>query len=103
LVWVPLRKSTSLGVIVSVHCRVPEFEVKPVFELVSDEYELSAEQLAFGQWLSRQTASTLFACLRLWMPPGVEHSFTPWFALRTRPAKTTTMPAQGLQARSVHA
>ena len=97
LVWVPLRKSTSLGVIVSIHCRVPEFDVKPVFEIVSDDYELSAEQLGFGQWLYRQTASTLFACLRLWMPPGVEHSFTPWFELRTRPAKTTPMQAKVIE------
>lgn len=79
LVWVPLRRSISPGIIFSVHDREPEYTVKPAIELVDAEYHLTDQQLDFALWLQRETASSLFACVELMLPPGVIHRITPWF------------------------
>jgi primosomal protein N' (replication factor Y) len=89
LAWVPLRREASLGVVVASHEIAPDFPVRAIYEVLPEEAALSAEQVAFSIWLQRQTAGSLFACLRLWMPPGVEYAFTPWFELR-RPLNTAT-------------
>lgn len=82
LVWVPLRREVALGVVVGSHHDQPEFETRPIYEVLPDEVALDGDKVAFSRWLQRETASSLFACLRLWMPPGVEHNYIPWFEFR---------------------
>ena len=91
LVWVPLRRSVALGVVFSIHDREPEYSVRPVVELVDDSWMLSGEQLDFAIWLQRETASSLFACAGLMLPPGVVHSVTPWFERIGRAEPRTAM------------
>jgi primosomal protein N' (replication factor Y) (superfamily II helicase) len=90
LVWVPLRRKAALGIVVGLHGRTPEFELKEIFDVAPGD-GLSAEQIDFGLWMQRETASSLFGCLELMLPPGVEHSATPWFELCSRaPGRTRT-------------
>jgi primosomal protein N' (replication factor Y) len=81
LIWVPLRKRAALGIVIEVHDRAPDFDVKPIFDLVPGA-GLDEAQIDFGTWLQRETASSLFGCLSLMLPPGVSHSVTPWFEVR---------------------
>jgi primosomal protein N' (replication factor Y) len=94
LVWVPLRKNAALGVVIGCHQIEPDFVARPIFEVLPASFALNGHQLAFGRWLQRETASSLFACLKLWMPPGVEHTLTPWFELRNRPDQLTRQQSQ---------
>ncbi|MDQ2682572.1 MAG: primosomal protein N' [Chloroflexota bacterium] len=80
LVWVPIRRSVALGAVLGAHRDEPPFEVRPVLDVV-DGYALTHEQIDLGAWLARETASDLFSCFALMMPPGVKHSVTPWFRL----------------------
>jgi primosomal protein N' (replication factor Y) len=91
LVWVPLRRTIALGVVFSTHDREPEYAVKPIIELVDDSYCLHAEQRDLALWLQRGTASSLFACAELMLPPGVLHSVTPWFERAGRGEPRTSM------------
>jgi primosomal protein N' (replication factor Y) len=75
-------------VIVDVHGREPDFDVRPIYDIAPGD-SLSPGQIELGMWLQRETASSLFGCLSLMLPPGVTHSVTPWFEIRSRaPGKT---------------
>ena len=88
LVWVPLRKKAALGVVIDVHDRTPDFDVRPIYDVAPGD-GLSDDQIEFGLWLQRETGSSLFGCLSMMLPPGVTHSVTPWFELKSRaPGKT---------------
>jgi primosomal protein N' (replication factor Y) (superfamily II helicase) len=90
LVWVPLRKKAALGIVIEVHNRTPEFDVKPIYDVVPGD-ELDGRKIDFGLWLQHETDSSLFGCLSLMLPPGVTHSVTPWFELKGPPAGQTKM------------
>jgi primosomal protein N' (replication factor Y) (superfamily II helicase) len=83
LVWAPLRRKAALGVIVDLHGTQPEFDVKEIFDVAPGD-GLTQEQIEFALWLQHETASSLFGCLELMLPPGVVHSATPWFELASR-------------------
>ena len=70
LVWVPLRRRATLGVVVDLHDNQPDFEVRQISEVVPAG-GLTLDQLELGCWLQRETASSLFGCLSLMLPPGV--------------------------------
>jgi primosomal protein N' (replication factor Y) len=90
LVWVPLRKRAALGVVMDLHDIQPDFDVRPISEIVPGD-ALTTDQLDFGCWIQRETASSLFGCLALMLPPGVSHTVTPWFEIRGRPVARTKM------------
>jgi primosomal protein N' (replication factor Y) len=73
LVWVPLRKQLALGIVVSLHTEAPAFPLKPLHTAVEPPVRLTDHQLALGGWLARETASSRFAALALFLPPGVTH------------------------------
>ena len=88
LVGVPLRKKAALGVVIDVHDRTPDFDVRPINHVAPGD-GLSDDQIEFGLWLQRETGSSLFGCLSMMLPPGVTHSVTPWFERGSRaPGKT---------------
>ena len=96
LVWVPLRKKVALGIVMALHDEAPAFEVKPIYDVAPGD-RLEADQLEFGRWLSHESASSLFGCLSLMLPPGVSHSVTPWFELRGRAPGKTRMQERVLE------
>ena len=87
LVWVPLRKKAALGW--SSMCMTAR-RIRCAADLrVAPGDGLSDDQIEFGLWLQRETGSSLFGCLSMMLPPGVTHSVTPWFELKSRaPGKT---------------
>ena len=95
MVWVPLRKKAVLGVVIEVHGRAPEFDVRPILDLSARADGLEHNQIEFGLWLQRETGATLFGCLALMLPPGVSHSVTPWFELKSRAPGATRTQEQG--------
>jgi primosomal protein N' (replication factor Y) (superfamily II helicase) len=71
LVWVPFGTRTVRGVIVAVGSQ-PEHEVTRAIIAVSSEYELSPRQLELASFISVHYASSLFAALSPFLPPGVQ-------------------------------
>ena len=64
LVWVPLRKKAALGVVIDLHSRTPDFDVRPIYDVAPGD-GLSDDQIEFGLWLQRETDSSLFGCLAI--------------------------------------
>jgi primosomal protein N' (replication factor Y) len=50
-VWVPLQKKTAIGVIVRVHDNEPEFNTRPVKQILDEEPVLSEELLKLTEWI----------------------------------------------------
>jgi primosomal protein N' (replication factor Y) len=73
LVWTPLRKQMTLGVVTAVHQGTVPFKLKPLRAIVEPEFRLSDEQLELAQWLARETASTVLAAASPFFPPGITH------------------------------
>ena len=83
LVWVPLRKSFALGVVVGLGSDAPPMEVRPLHAVVEPPCRLDAERLDVARWIARETASSLFAALAPFLPPGVTHRTTEYLRLVT--------------------
>lgn len=81
LVWVPLRNTLTLGLVANLTTDVPDFEFKPLHSRVEPAIALSPEQWELARWLSRETASSLFATASLCLPPGIDHRMVEWFQL----------------------
>jgi len=73
LVWVPLRKQVSLGVVVRVHQDVVSFRLKPLRAPVEPAFRLDEDRMAIASWLAHETASSFFAAASPYFPPGVSH------------------------------
>ena len=69
VVWVPLRGKPALGVIVRLHDDAPAFAVKPLLARRPTDASLG-DQLDTARWLARQSASSLYDALSLFLPPG---------------------------------
>jgi primosomal protein N' (replication factor Y) len=81
VVWVPLRGKPSIGVIARLHDEAPPFEVKPLLASVDPPTRVSADELDTARWLARQSASTLYDALSLFLPPGTSHRARPYLRL----------------------
>ena len=80
-VWVPLRGKPALGVIVRLHGEPPAFAVKPLLAPVDPPTRVSTDQLDTARWLARQSASSLYDALSLFLPPGASHRARPYLRL----------------------
>ena len=96
LVWVPLRRSVALGVVLASHQIEPEFQVKPLLDVV-DGFTMRPDQIDLACWLQRECASDLFSCLALMLPPGVKLSVTPWFEAKGTRSGSTKMQEQVIE------
>lgn len=74
LVWVPLRKQLVNGVIVALHDKKPDFTTRPVKALVDPAIVLSPTSFAVALWMAKETASAMFPCASLFLPPGRKHA-----------------------------
>jgi primosomal protein N' len=96
VVWVPLRGKPALGVITRLHDEAPAFAVKPLLAPVDPPTRVSTDQLDTARWLARQSASSLYDALSLFLPPGASHRARPYLRmtdLALDPKQFT--PAQG--------
>ncbi len=82
LVWVPLRKSTVLGVVTALELESPPFEARAVHAPVEPGFVLGADRLELARWLARESACTLFTALAPFLPPGVSHRAVEHIRLR---------------------
>ena len=96
VVWVPLRGKPALGVIARLHDEAPAFAVKPLLASVDPPMRVSVDQLDTARWLARQSASSLYDALSLFLPPGASHRARPYLRL-TDPGFELSQftPAQG--------
>ena len=81
VVWVPLRDKPALGVIARLHDEPPPFSLKPMLAPVDPPARVSTDQLETARWLARQTASSLYDALSLFLPPGTSHRARPYLRL----------------------
>jgi primosomal protein N' (replication factor Y) len=81
VVWVPLRGKPTLGVVARLHGDAPAFAVKPLLAPVDPPTHVSADQLNTARWLARQSASSLYDALALFLPPGASHRARPYLRL----------------------
>jgi primosomal protein N' (replication factor Y) len=81
LVWAPLRKQVTLGIVMNLHTDTPDFKVRPLQALVEPQFRLSDDQLEVATWLARETASTLFDAASPYLPPGATHRVVEWLRL----------------------
>ncbi|HEU0116201.1 MAG TPA: primosomal protein N', partial [Thermomicrobiales bacterium] len=70
LVWVPLRKKLVPGIVLRLHGEPPAFATKPVHAAAEPPTAIDPARLAAGLWLARETASSPFASLSPFLPPG---------------------------------
>ena len=96
VVWVPLRGKPALGVIARLHDETPPFSLKPMLAPVDPPARVSADQIETARWLARQSASSLYDALSLFLPPGASHRARPYLQL-TNPVFDLDdfTPAQG--------
>ncbi|MFH5831361.1 primosomal protein N' [Halalkalibaculum sp. DA3122] len=52
-VWVPLQKHKSIGMVVAVHDRKPDFSTRPIEKVLDDTPVLSDELLSLTRWIHR--------------------------------------------------
>ncbi|HEX5992714.1 MAG TPA: primosomal protein N', partial [Thermomicrobiales bacterium] len=81
VIWVPLRGKPALGVIARLHGEAPAFAVKSLLAPVDPPTRVSADQLDTARWLARQSASSLYDALSLFLPPGASHRARPYLRL----------------------
>ena len=74
LVWVPLRNKLVHGIVMAVHDTQPNFSTRPMKALVEPPIILSSIALDVARWMAHETASTIFACASLFLPPGRKHA-----------------------------
>ncbi len=70
LIRVPLRQKLVLGFVAGYSNDVPDFSLRPISDPVEPELTLSADQWDLATWLCHETASSLYACAALFLPPG---------------------------------
>jgi len=73
LVWVPVRKKLSLGLVRRLHAEPLPFALKPVHAPVEPAFCLDPDRMDLASWLARETASPFFAAAAPFLPPGVSH------------------------------
>ncbi len=73
LVWVPLRRRLTLGVVIRLHTEALPYPLKSVHAPVEQALRLDEERLGVAAWLARETATGLFAAAAPFLPPGVTH------------------------------
>ncbi len=73
LVWVPIRRQLTLGLVTDIHQREPsgEFTIRDVYAPVEPTFRLSEIQWHLAIWIAEQTVSTLFEAASMMLPPGV--------------------------------
>jgi primosomal protein N' (replication factor Y) len=95
LVWVPLRRKWALAVVLRVHADAPEFETRAVQTTLEPPIVLDEDRLEIGAWLARETASSRFAALGPFLPPGISASSVEHLRLvGTRPEHPPLTTAQ---------
>ena len=70
LIRVPLRQKLVLGFVAGYTEEQPDFSLRPISDPVQPDLVLTSEQWQLATWLCRETASSLFACASLFLPPG---------------------------------
>ena len=85
VVWVPLRGKPALGVVARLHDDTPPFALKDISAIADPPAVISAQQFDTAKWLARQSASSLYDALALFLPPGATHRARPFLRL-TDPA-----------------
>lgn len=81
VVWVPLRGKPALGVVVRLHDETPPFPLKVIAAVADPPVAVSPQQLETARWVARQTASSLYEALSLFLPPGAAHQARPYLRL----------------------
>lgn len=71
LVWVPLRKRVEPGIVISFSSEIPAFATRDLHSIALPALVIPSVRFELGQWLARETASSTFAALSLFMPPGI--------------------------------
>ncbi len=96
LVWVPVRDELRLAVVVRCHRELAPFPVRPLYAPVEPSFRLQPWQWEIAEWLSEETACSLFEALSPFLPPGVGSQTVE--VLRLRPgaleAAATLTPVQ---------
>jgi primosomal protein N' (replication factor Y) len=73
LIWVPLRKRLTLGVVLGAPPEAPAFALRPIHAPVEPSFRLEPDQLETGAWLALAYAVSRYAALAPFLPPGVSH------------------------------
>ncbi|MCC6177335.1 MAG: primosomal protein N' [Chloroflexi bacterium] len=90
LVLVPLQQRLLPGVVVGVVGEAPSFETKPVEEKLAEDAFVGPLQLMLARWMSAHYRASLYACLTLFLPPGLTQRLTK--AAQAGHLKAPTLP-----------
>jgi primosomal protein N' (replication factor Y) len=66
---------------VRLHNETPQFSIKAITAIAEPPIVLSPENIEIARWLARQTASSLYDALALFLPPGSSHIARPYLRL----------------------
>lgn len=70
-VWVPLRKEQVIGIVVTVHTRTPEFETRPVLDVIDGGVVADPELLRLADWVHRYYFCSMGEVLQAALPSGL--------------------------------
>jgi primosomal protein N' (replication factor Y) (superfamily II helicase) len=82
LVWVPVRNTYKIGVVVRAHREPPEFEVRDIQAIVEPGFQFSDDQWQVIEWISEQTVCSLYDAALPFFPPGAVNRAVEYLAAR---------------------
>lgn len=91
LVEVSFATARMSGIVLAIHEQKPDFQTKPVLQLLDSVPMLTALQLHSGQWLARNTLTPIGHALWLMLPSGIAGYSTTLYALKKYPEDTASL------------
>lgn len=95
LVWAPVRNRLVHAIVIENGQAEPAFDTRQLGSIVDPPIRLQPWQLRYAEWLARETASSVFRCATLFLPPGRKHRAVEWVI----PAETLPDPLPDLTPR----
>ena len=99
LVTAPFGKQVVQGVVLELVSQPAVAETKSVIELLDPLPVLTASQISFAKWLSRETLSPLAACIGLMLPAGLSQQADVLYSIRGQQSSMSNQQLTATQTR----
>ncbi|HYI23864.1 MAG TPA: DEAD/DEAH box helicase, partial [Thermomicrobiales bacterium] len=85
LVVAPIQKRLVPGVVLDLSFEEPDFTVRPVHSMPSPRLLVPADRLDLAEWLAHETASSVYAAVAPFLPPGLQTRMVETYSLSDNP------------------
>lgn len=87
-VWVPLGRRKAIGMVVRIHNTKPEFQCKPISDLLDAEPILDPELLSLTEWVSQYYFAAWGEVIQAALPAGLNYVAERWLTVVHRDSLT---------------